>query len=65
VIVGFAIGCGIGALCEATFGVRSLALPTGLALLAFAMGSAVEADRDAYPDGVSNIARAAVQRVDY
>jgi uncharacterized membrane protein YoaK (UPF0700 family) len=38
VIVGFAIGCGLGAACEAAAGLWSLALPTGLALLAFAMG---------------------------
>src|ERR1700692_809651 len=37
-IVGFAIGCGLGATCEAAIGLRSLALPTGLALLAVAMG---------------------------
>jgi uncharacterized membrane protein YoaK (UPF0700 family) len=38
VIVGFAIGGGLGAACEAAAGLWSLALPTGLALLAFAMG---------------------------
>src|SRR3981189_1175800 len=37
-IVGFAIGCGLGATCEAAIGLRSLALPAGLALLAVAMG---------------------------
>ena len=37
-IVGFAIGCGLGATCEAAVGLRSLTLPTGLALLAVAMG---------------------------
>jgi uncharacterized membrane protein YoaK (UPF0700 family) len=37
-IVGFAIGCGVGATCEAAIGLRSLALPAGLALLAVAMG---------------------------
>jgi uncharacterized membrane protein YoaK (UPF0700 family) len=41
-IVGFCVGCGLGAACEATIGLRSLALPTGLALLAFAMGLAVD-----------------------
>jgi uncharacterized membrane protein YoaK (UPF0700 family) len=35
VIIGFAIGCGLGAACEAAAGLWSLALPTGLALLAF------------------------------
>jgi uncharacterized membrane protein YoaK (UPF0700 family) len=38
VIVGFATGGGLGAACEAAAGLWSLALPTGLALLAFAMG---------------------------
>jgi uncharacterized membrane protein YoaK (UPF0700 family) len=38
VIFGFTIGCGLGATCEAAAGLWSLALPTGLALLAFAMG---------------------------
>ena len=37
-IVGFAIGCGLGAICEAAIGLRSLALPVGLAVLAVAMG---------------------------
>src|SRR6266478_7680074 len=36
-IAGFAVGCGLGAACEAAIGLRSLALPTGLALLALAM----------------------------
>jgi len=37
-IAGFAIGCGLGATCEATIGLTSLALPVGLAVLAVAMG---------------------------
>jgi uncharacterized membrane protein YoaK (UPF0700 family) len=37
-IVGFAIGCGLGATCEAAIGLTSLALPVGLAVLAVAMG---------------------------
>ena len=37
-IVGFAIGCGLGATCEAAIGLASLALPVGLAVLAVAMG---------------------------
>jgi len=47
VIIGFAVGCGIGAACEAAVGLRSLVLPAGLALLAFALGFAIEpvADR--------------------
>jgi uncharacterized membrane protein YoaK (UPF0700 family) len=44
VIVGFTAGCGLGAACEAEFGTWSLALPAGLALLAFAMGFAAEPD---------------------
>jgi uncharacterized membrane protein YoaK (UPF0700 family) len=43
-IVGFAVGCGLGAACEAAVGLNSLALPTGLALLAFAMGLAANLD---------------------
>jgi uncharacterized membrane protein YoaK (UPF0700 family) len=38
VIVGFTIGCVCGAAFEAAAGLWSLALPTALALLAFAMG---------------------------
>jgi uncharacterized membrane protein YoaK (UPF0700 family) len=37
-IVGFAIGCGLGAICEATIGLWSPGLPAGLAPLAIAMG---------------------------
>jgi uncharacterized membrane protein YoaK (UPF0700 family) len=44
VLVGFAVGCGIGAASETAFGAWSLALPAGLALLAFAMGSTAEPD---------------------
>jgi uncharacterized membrane protein YoaK (UPF0700 family) len=43
-IVGFTVGCGLGAACEAQLGTWSLALPAGLALLAFAMGFAAEPD---------------------
>jgi uncharacterized membrane protein YoaK (UPF0700 family) len=42
VIIGFALGCGVGAACEAAAGLWSLAIPTGLALLAFGMGLAAE-----------------------
>jgi len=38
VIVGFTIGGGLGAAYQAAAGLWSLALPTGLALLALAMG---------------------------
>jgi uncharacterized membrane protein YoaK (UPF0700 family) len=37
-IAGFLLGCALGAACESTFGLRSLMLPTGLALLALALG---------------------------
>jgi uncharacterized membrane protein YoaK (UPF0700 family) len=40
VIIGFAVGCGLGAAGEAAVGLWSLILPTVLALIAFAMGSA-------------------------
>ena len=43
-IVGFTVGCGVGVACKAAVGLWSLALPTGLALLAFAMGFAVKLD---------------------
>ena len=36
-IFGFVVGCSIGALCEARFGFAAVALPAGLALVAFAM----------------------------
>jgi uncharacterized membrane protein YoaK (UPF0700 family) len=34
VIAGFVLGCGLGAACEQAWGLRSLALPAALALLA-------------------------------
>ncbi len=37
-ILGFAVGCALGAACEVPMGLDSLVLPTGLALLALAMG---------------------------
>lgn len=40
-ILGFAVGCGLGAACETAFGLRSLAVAAGLALLAFAIGFAI------------------------
>jgi len=43
-IVGFAVGRGLGAACEAALGLWSLALPVGLALLTSAMGFAAEPD---------------------
>jgi uncharacterized membrane protein YoaK (UPF0700 family) len=44
VIVGFAAGCSIGAACEVVLGLWSLAVPAGLALLALAIGLAVNPD---------------------
>ena len=43
-IAGITVGCGLGAACEAALGTWSLALPAGLAMLAFAMGFAAEPD---------------------
>src|SRR5207237_2384859 len=37
-IVGFAIGCGLGATCEAAIGLASLALPVAFSALAVAIG---------------------------
>ncbi|WP_354082007.1 YoaK family protein [Bradyrhizobium sp. S3.3.6] len=37
-ILGFAVGCGVGAACEAAVGLLSLALPASTALIAFALG---------------------------
>jgi len=39
-IVGFAIGCGLGAACETAVGLMSLTLPVGLSVLAVALGKA-------------------------
>jgi uncharacterized membrane protein YoaK (UPF0700 family) len=49
VIVSFAAGCGLGATCEAALGLWSLALPAGLALLAFVMGFSAEPARENGP----------------
>jgi hypothetical protein len=43
-IIGFTAGAGLGAACFAAAGLWSLALPAGLALLALAMGLAVNLD---------------------
>jgi uncharacterized membrane protein YoaK (UPF0700 family) len=49
VIVGFAAGCCLGAACQAALGPWSLALPTGLAFLAFAMAFAANVDSESCP----------------
>jgi uncharacterized membrane protein YoaK (UPF0700 family) len=46
-ILGFAAGCALGAACEARFGIWSLLLPTGIALLAVALGLLHDFDRGA------------------
>jgi uncharacterized membrane protein YoaK (UPF0700 family) len=43
-ILAFTVGCGLGAAYETAIGLRSLALPTSLALIAFAVGFAVAPD---------------------
>ena len=43
-IVGFALGCGLGAGCQAVAGLWSLALPASLALVALAMALAAKLD---------------------
>jgi uncharacterized membrane protein YoaK (UPF0700 family) len=45
-IVGFAVGCGLGATFETAIGLWSLALPAGLALLAVTMGTTAKIDGD-------------------
>jgi uncharacterized membrane protein YoaK (UPF0700 family) len=49
VISGFAIGCGLGAACEAAMGLYALALPTGLALIALAWTSVPTVIRSGEP----------------
>jgi uncharacterized membrane protein YoaK (UPF0700 family) len=43
-VVGFALGCGLGAAGQAALGLWSLALPAGLALLALALGFSARLD---------------------
>jgi uncharacterized membrane protein YoaK (UPF0700 family) len=52
VIAGFAVGCALGAAAEAAAGLWSLALPTGLALLALAGASVPSAARTSGQDGL-------------
>jgi uncharacterized membrane protein YoaK (UPF0700 family) len=46
-IVGFAVGCALGAACQAAVGLLSLALPVSTALIAFALGFSIRHDRSA------------------
>ena len=46
-IVGFLLGCGVGAGCEAVYGLRALVVPVGLALLALALGVTANQERRA------------------
>jgi uncharacterized membrane protein YoaK (UPF0700 family) len=55
-IVGFIIGCGVGAVCEARFGLHALALPAGLALLALAIAQP-KRSRAESADGVDAVRR--------
>ena len=43
-IAGFVVGCGLGAGCQAIIGLWSLALPTGLALVALVIAAAAKLD---------------------
>jgi uncharacterized membrane protein YoaK (UPF0700 family) len=45
-IVGFIVGCGFGALCETQLDLRSLVLPTTLALVALAIGIAIRGKQE-------------------
>jgi uncharacterized membrane protein YoaK (UPF0700 family) len=46
VMLGFALGCGAGAVCEVRFGLWSLALPVGLALAVLMIGNELEPRED-------------------
>jgi uncharacterized membrane protein YoaK (UPF0700 family) len=46
-IVGFAVGCALGAACQAAVGLLSLALPASTALIAFALGFSIQHDGSA------------------
>jgi uncharacterized membrane protein YoaK (UPF0700 family) len=45
VIAGFFLGCGLGAPCEAAFGLGAMILPTGLSLAAVSFGIAINSRR--------------------
>ena len=42
IIAGFALGCALGAVSEANFGLRSLLVPAGFALIALILGAVIE-----------------------
>jgi uncharacterized membrane protein YoaK (UPF0700 family) len=46
-IVGFAVGCGVGAACKAAVGLLSLMLPAATASIAFALGFSIQHDGSA------------------
>jgi uncharacterized membrane protein YoaK (UPF0700 family) len=46
-IVGFAVGCALGAACQAAVGLLSLALPASTALIPFALGFSIQHDGSA------------------
>jgi len=45
-IVGFTVGCGFGAICEARLELHSLVLPAVLSLLALAIGIASKSEQE-------------------
>ena len=46
-LVGFAVGCALGAACQAAVGLLSLALPASTALIPFALGFSIQHDGSA------------------
>ena len=56
VIAGFVVGCGLGAACEAVFGLWSLVLPVGFAAAALALGFNVSTVAVAHHSGRQPIA---------
>jgi uncharacterized membrane protein YoaK (UPF0700 family) len=56
-IAGFIIGCCVGAVSEARFGLRALALPAGLALLALVTAAKSNALTVQGPDGAESYGR--------
>jgi uncharacterized membrane protein YoaK (UPF0700 family) len=56
VIAGFVVGCGLGAACEAVYGLWSLLLPAGFAFAALALGFNVSSVAVAHRTGRQSIA---------